>query len=155
MGDILMLNRKALAVASGKPDSDQWPIALAVFSVSGIIELNRDLIADFGGSFLGADNLRENCKGRLEYTVNMVSNGDEYLPDDHYYRAAWLWERLVMSHLFNDGNKRVALAAMLVYLETRDIVLYMPAHLVDRLQRQIVSKSVSIDDIARQLRKCR
>lgn len=152
MGDILMINRKALAVASGKSESNVWPIAIAQFDYQGIIELNRDLIIDYGGVFAGKDNLRENCAGRLEYTLDMLNS--DYLPDDIYYRAAWLWERLIMSHLFNDGNKRTALATMLVYLETNGIVIYLPAHLTDRLQRQIINKSVSLEDIARQLRKC-
>ena len=155
MGDILMINRKSLAMASGKTDSDVWPIAIADFSYNGIVELNRDLITDYGGTFIGSDNLRENCAGRLQYAIDMVLQDNSYLENDVYYRAAWIWERLVMSHLFHDGNKRAALASMLAYLERNHITIYLPDHMVDRIQHQMINKTVDLFAIARQLKKCR
>lgn len=154
LGECLMINRRALAVASGHAASSTViPVVLADFSPAGIVEMNRDLIADYGGLHLAPDNLRESARGRLEYTVAQM-HGD-YLPACPYTRAAWLWDRLIQSHLFHDGNKRTALAALLAYLNTLGIVLYLPDHLVDRWQRQIMAHTLSTDDLARQLKKCR
>jgi len=152
IGVNIMFNRKSVALASNKKNDNHIPVIIADFSVSGIIEMNRDSIVEYGGSFLGRDNLRENCKGRLEYTLQTSQDG--YLPDDIFYRAAWLWERLVMSHLFNDGNKRTALLAMLAYLGSEDIQIYIPDYLVERIQRQMINKTIEIESIARQLKKC-
>ncbi len=152
IGQNIMLNRKSVAIASNRKGDNHIPVIIAEFSVNGIIEMNRDSIVEYGGLFAGNSNLRENCLGRLEYTLSTALDG--YLPDDTFYRAAWLWERLVMSHLFNDGNKRTALLAMLAYLGSEDIQVYLPDYLVERIQRQMIAKTIDIESIARQLKKC-
>ncbi len=77
-------------------------------TVSDIIEIHQTLINRYGGT----DGIRD--KGALEAAI--------FRPQTGYYEnttheAAALMESLALNHPFLDGNKRVAFAAMFVFLD--------------------------------------
>jgi death-on-curing protein len=76
--------------------------------------MHEDLIARYGGS----PGIRD--LGLLEAAL--------FRPQSGYYKdliaeAAALWESLSQNHLFVDGNKRVAFAAMYTFLRANGMTL--------------------------------
>ena len=76
-------------------------------SVADVLGLHRILIERYGG----ADGLRDG--GALESALHRPQSG---YYDDIIAEAAALMESLAINHPFVDGNKRVAFAAMDVFL---------------------------------------
>jgi death-on-curing protein len=78
-----------------------------------VLAIHAHMIADYGGS----DGIRD--VGLLESALAMPQasfQGVELHPTLHEQAAAYLFH-LVKNHPFVDGNKRVALAVALVFLE--------------------------------------
>lgn len=89
-------------------------------SVEQIIKLQEQLIAVTGGTSGVKD------KGLIEASVFNVF--DSYFDVEKYptieEKAARLCYSLVKNHAFVDGNKRIGILAMLVFLEINNIVLH-------------------------------
>ncbi|HEY1750535.1 MAG TPA: type II toxin-antitoxin system death-on-curing family toxin [Caulobacteraceae bacterium] len=83
-------------------------------TIADVLAMHEDLIKRYGGA-TGVRDL-----GLLEAAL--------YRPQTGYYadlvaEAAALWESLSQNHAFVDGNKRIAFASMLVFLEINGIEL--------------------------------
>jgi death on curing protein len=92
-------------------------------TVADVMAIHEDLIARYGG----AEGVRD--FGLLEAAL--------FRPQTGYYadlvaEAAALWESLSQNHAFIDGNKRVAFAATLVFLDINDVELAADADSVWR-----------------------
>lgn len=100
-------------------------------TVVEVLAIHADLIERYGGSH----GLRD--LGRLEAAVNRPSNG--YYADLLEQSAA-LWESLAQNHPFVDGNKRIAFAATLVFLDINGVVVTASANatfdFIDSLYRR-------------------
>lgn len=77
-----------------------------------ILNANKDGIKDYGGRFAPPHNL---LNDRLDYIVDMVQDDERYPDIDH--KAAFYFVKILKGHMFNDGNKRTGLTAMLLFLE--------------------------------------
>jgi len=87
-------------------------------TVADVLAIHEDLIARYGG----AQGIRD--PGLLEAAL--------FRPQTGYYadliaEAAALWESLSQNHPFVDGNKRVAFAAGLVFLNINGVELEVDA----------------------------
>jgi len=76
-------------------------------SLDEVLHVHAELIGAFGG----ADGVRD--MGLLELALLRPQTG---YYGDLIEEAAALWESLAMNHAFVDGNKRVAYAAMELFL---------------------------------------
>ena len=88
-------------------------------SVKQVKKLHEELLRETGGS----DGLRD--ESLLESALNspFASFGGEYLYRSIELQAARLAFSLVKNHPFVDGNKRVGIMVMLIFLELNGIAL--------------------------------
>ncbi|HXQ14610.1 MAG TPA: type II toxin-antitoxin system death-on-curing family toxin [Caulobacteraceae bacterium] len=97
-------------------------------TVADVMAIHEDLIARYGGR----DGLRD--PGLLEAAL--------FRPQTGYYadriaEASALWESLSQNHPFVDGNKRVAFAAMFVFLQINGVELQANADTAWRLVSEL------------------
>jgi len=83
-----------------------------------IIEINRRVISDSGGSFYeGDDNLIN--RGSLEYLLESLTGemfGRKIYPSVIQQAAALGWN-IIVKHVFHDGNKRTGMLACQLFLD--------------------------------------
>jgi death-on-curing protein len=116
---------------------------MILLSVDEIIEIHEKLLAATGGSY-GIRDVR-----LLESAVMSCyqSFADENLYPTVTDKAARMAYAICSNHSFIDGNKRVAVTAMLVTLRLNDICLsFKQQELVD-LGVGIADNSIGFDDI--------
>ncbi len=82
--------------------------------LADVLAIHEDLISQYGGSH----GLRD--AGQLEAALFRPQSG---YYDDIIAQACALWESLSQNHPFIDGNKRVAFASMLVFLEINNVTI--------------------------------
>ena len=82
--------------------------------LADVLAIHEDLISQYGGSH----GLRD--AGQLEAALFRPQSG---YYDDIIAQASALWESLSQNHPFIDGNKRVAFASMLVFLEINNVTI--------------------------------
>ena len=79
-------------------------------TVADIVEINRRMISHFGGIFFqGDDNLAN--RGSLEYVLAEIYGslyGQELYPDI-FQKAGLIAWRIIVGHIFHDGNKRTGM----------------------------------------------
>ena len=86
---------------------------IVFLTLDEVLEMQFDLIEAFGGSY----GIRDS--GLLEAALGMPESGvsGEYYHKDVFEMAAAYAFHIVSNHPFVDGNKRVALACALTFLE--------------------------------------
>jgi death-on-curing protein len=110
-----------------------------------VVAIHHDQIKRYGG----ADGVRD--FGLLEAAL--------YRPQTGYYEdvieeAAALWESLAMNHPFVDGNKRVAVAAMVTFLAINGYAIREDAQVIYRfIIENLEGRSFSYDRLAAWLRE--
>jgi death-on-curing protein len=84
-----------------------------------VVEIHRDQIARYGGT----PGVRD--MGLLEsaLAVPQAGSGGEYFHADLFEMAAAYLFHIASNHPFVDGNKRVAMAAALTFLELNGLVV--------------------------------
>lgn len=96
-------------------------------TLAQIIQINRQMIHTFGGIFFEADqNLLK--RGSLEYAleeIDAVLFGEELHPN-LFEKAATLIYKIIIGHVFHDGNKRTGLATgqLLIMMNGYDLPLH-------------------------------
>lgn len=91
-----------------------------------LIYLNQQTITEHGGNFVPPHNLIR--EGGLEFVVDIVQNevfGQRVFQSVHEIAAAYCFY-IVTGHIFQDGNKRVGLAASLIFLRLNGFQLRSP-----------------------------
>lgn len=83
-------------------------------TVVDVLAIHADLIERYGGS----QGLRD--RGLLEAAIHRPRAG-YYV--DLIEQAAALWESLAQNHPFVDGNKRIAFAATLTFLDINGVAI--------------------------------
>lgn len=91
-------------------------------TLAEVIEIHKDQVEHYGGS-LGMRDIR-----LLESAISQpqASFGSEWLHNDLYEMAAAYAFHIAQNHPLIDGNKRVALASALVFLEINGISIFDP-----------------------------
>ena len=101
-------------------------------TVPDVEEINRRMIAHFGGIFFdGDDNLAN--RGSLEYVLDEIHGslyGQELYPDV-FQKAGLIAWRIIIGHIFHDGNKRTAMESCRLFLELNGYILKMDMEVVD------------------------
>ena len=107
-----------------------------------ILRLHEQLVAATGGS----DELRD--EGMLDSTLSapfQTFGGEGFYPSLQQ-KAAWLCFGLIKNHPFVDGNKRIGVHAMLVFLALNGIELqYTQTELSDIILQLAASTIQSAD----------
>jgi prophage maintenance system killer protein len=117
--------------------------------INHIIDLNRTSIEQFGGMFVGSDNLRGDGYGKLDYALQYAA----YITDDPYLQAAFIVEKIACGHPFNDGNKRTAFFVCAVYLAMRGIELEINPHTIRAAMMNLIEHIWDYRDFAAYLLK--
>lgn len=114
-------------------------------SIEEALEMHRVLIERYGG----AEGVRD--LGMLESALMRPRSG--------YYetlsaQAACLLQGLATNHPFVDGNKRVAFAVALVFLDANGFELHVSASVAERfLIERVIKKRIDVHAIAKWLEK--
>lgn len=121
-------------------------------TVADIVEINRRMIAHFGGIFFeGDDNLAN--RGSLEYLLAEIHGslyGQELYPD-LFQKAGLIAWRIIVGHIFHDGNKRTGMESCRLFLELNGYILTMDMEIVD-IALRIATHDIEFDDFVHWLR---
>jgi len=121
-------------------------------TVPDVIEINRRMIAHFGGIFFdGDDNLAN--RGSLEYVLAEI-HGSLYeleLYPDVFQKAGLIAWRIITGHIFHDGNKRTGMESCRLFLELNGYTLRMDMGIVDMAIR-IATHETSFEEFVDWLR---
>lgn len=112
-------------------------------SVDQVLVLHSRLLERFGGT----QGIRD--RGALEAALErpFASFGDEDAHPTTAAKAAALLHGLATSHPFIDGNKRVALAATLIWLEVNEVELVLEPDVAEALVVGVASGSVGLEQL--------
>ncbi len=109
-----------------------------------VIALHRLQIEEFGGSHgVKDDGLLLSALGQPESGF-----GDELFHKDLYEMAAAYLFHLVKNHAFNDGNKRIAALASVVFLEVNGLMVIADEDEFEKLVLDAAQSLVSKEQIA-------
>lgn len=101
-------------------------------TIADVIEINRRMITHFGGIFFeGDENLAQ--RGSLEYVLAEIHGslyGQELYPDI-FQKAGLISWRIIIGHIFHDGNKRTGMEACRLFLELNGYRLFMDMEIVE------------------------
>lgn len=111
-----------------------------------VLAIHRRAIADFGGT----EGLRD--EGLLESALIATENRRHYEQADLVACAATYAFHLTQAHAFLDGNKRVAAAAMEVYLLANGATLDADDDELHELIMEIAAGRISRDEAEKRLR---
>ncbi len=103
-----------------------------VLTVSDIVEINRQMIANFGGIYLKSDSNLAN-PGSLEHVLEEIQEslfGYEPYPTLFEKAAAIAW-RIIANHVFHDGNKRTGMEACRLFLELNGYEMRIDSQVVE------------------------
>jgi death-on-curing protein len=120
-------------------------------TVDDVIDNHAHQVEQFGGSH----GLRD--RGLLESAVAQaeVSFGGEYVHPDLFAMAAAYLFHLVSNHAFIDGNKRVGLAAALVFLDLNGEAIETGTEQLYELTMGVACGEIDRDTVAASLRELR
>ena len=100
-------------------------------SFDQVISINRRMLTNFGGLFLGSDNLLN--RNALEYVLDAVQSnlyGIEMYPTLKE-KASAISYHIITRHVFNDGNKRTAVNVALEFFEGNGIIIKIDESIID------------------------
>jgi death-on-curing protein len=117
-------------------------------SVEIVLEIHREAVARFGG----LDGVREPSLLASAVAAPQATFGGESLYHDAVEVAAAYLFYLCRSHPFNDGNKRTALGACLVFLRLNEIDPAADSEAWEALTVDVASGALTRDDLTRRLR---
>jgi len=121
-------------------------------TISDVVEINRRMIAEFGGLFLDYnDNLLE--PGSMEHALLEIEGslfGEELYPDI-FQKAGFLAWRINTGHIFYDGNKRTSMEACRLFLEQNNYILRIDNEIID-IALKIARHEIEFDTFVEWLR---
>ncbi len=91
---------------------------LQTLTIDEIVEINRRMVAEFGGIFFSADDNLLN-PGSLDHVLDEIQGslfGQELHPSI-YEKAATVGWRIIAGHVFHDGNKRTGIESCRLLLD--------------------------------------
>jgi death-on-curing protein len=114
-------------------------------TVRDVVEINRRMISHFGGIFFEGDNNLAN-RGSLEYLLAEIHGslyGQELYPD-LFQKAGLIAWRIIVGHMFHDGNKRTGMESCRLFLELNGYILKMDMEIVD-IALRIATHDIEFD----------
>jgi len=96
-----------------------------------LIDINRRMINEFGGLFVKPDNIIN--RSAIDYVLEAIEAtvfGVEMYPSMKE-KACAITYHIITRHVFNDGNKRTAIAAGLEFLRSNNVSLFIDDSVVD------------------------
>ena len=115
-------------------------------TVADIVEINRRMIVKFGGVFFEGDhNLAQ--PGSLDHLLAEIHGslfGQELYPDV-FQKAGLISWRVILGHIFHDGNKRTGMEACRLFLELNGYRLLMDMAIVD-VALKIATHEIQFDE---------
>jgi death-on-curing protein len=117
--------------------------------LSEVLTILRDQIARYGGDF----GVRDVGLVSSAIAVPQATFEGKHLHTDLYEMAAAYAFHLCQNHPFVDGNKRVALAATLVFLDLNGVTITDPDDRLYPLMMSVASGSTQKPEIAVVLRE--
>lgn len=120
-------------------------------SINDIIKINRQMIKIYGGIFFENDNNLAN-RNSLEYTLAELDASlfGETLHTSVFEKAAILMWRIIVGHVFHDGNKRTGVATAAFLLRQHGYRLNLPIEIID-IAEGVATKTISLDDLQKWL----
>jgi death-on-curing protein len=105
---------------------------LQVLTLSDVAEINHRMIAKFGGIFFLANHNLAN-PGSLEHVLEEIQGSlFNYIPYPTIFeKAAAIGWRIIVSHVFHDGNKRTGMEACRLFLELNGYSMRIDSEVVD------------------------
>jgi len=103
-----------------------------VLTIEDIVEINRRMIGEFGGIFFEGDRNLAN-PGSLDHILNEIQGslfGHTPFPKLIEKAAAISW-RIIVNHVFHDGNKRTGIEACRIFLELNGYEMQIDSKVVD------------------------
>ena len=104
------------------------------------------MIAEFGGIFLAGDHNLAN-PGSLKHVLDAIQGslfGHDPYPKLVEKAAAIAW-RVIVGHVFHDGNKRTGMEACRLFLELNGYEMRID-HEVVEVSLRIVSRQIEFED---------
>lgn len=116
------------------------------------MEINRRMISEFGGIFFAGDENLAN-PGSLDHLLDEIQGslfGQELYPDI-FDKAALIAQRIIVGHIFHDGNKRTGMEACRLFLEMNGYNMRVDQEVVNTAI-QIATHEIQFNDIVSWLR---
>ncbi|MGH9938754.1 MAG: type II toxin-antitoxin system death-on-curing family toxin [Blastocatellia bacterium] len=110
-----------------------------------VLEFHSRLIERYGGSH----GLRD--QGALESALAAAQNRYLYEESDLAACAATYVYHLSQAHAFIDGNKRIAWAVAILFLEINGVILTVPETEAEELCMRIAARQITRDEVERVL----
>ena len=110
---------------------------IQILTIDDVVEINRRMISEFGGIFFAGDDNLAN-PGSLEHLLDEIQGllfGEELYPDI-FEKAALLVQRIIVGHIFHDGNKRTGMESCRLFLEINGFDM--------RIDREVVNTAIQI-----------
>ena len=120
--------------------------ALQILTLTDIVEINRRMIAEFGGVFFEG-NLNLGNRGSLEHVLEEI-RGPIFGHDPHptvIQKASAVRWRIIANHVFIDGNKRAGMEACRLMLDLNGYAMRIDREVVDMALR-IATHGVEFTD---------
>ena len=127
--------------------------ALQVLTDSDIVEINRRMIKEFGGSFYEGDNNLLN-PGSLEHVLEEIQGslfGKEPFPSI-FEKSAAICCRIIQNHVFHDGNKRTGMEACRIFLELNGYKMKIDREVID-MALSIATSQVEFEDVVQWIKE--
>jgi death-on-curing protein len=118
-------------------------------SLSEVLTILRDQITRYGGEF----GVRDLGLLSSAIAVPQAAFGGETLHSDLYEMAAAYAFHICQNHPFIDGNKRVALASALIFLDLNGITISDPEGTLYETMMAVAQSNLNKPDIATAFRK--
>lgn len=105
---------------------------IKALTASDIVEINRRMIVEFGGVFFEGDQNSGN-PGSLEHVLEEIQGslfGHQPYTTIFEKAAAVCW-RIIVNHVFHDGNKRTGMESCRLFLELNGYEMIIDLEVVD------------------------
>ena len=126
--------------------------ACEIVTIEEIVEINRQMLQQFGGLFLGGDNFRnrESLEVVLESIIFGVFGRDLF--PSVYDKAAAITETIARKHVFHDANKRTAGEVCRLMLEKNNLVLPVDEEIV-KIILDVATGEMSVEELTSWLKE--
>jgi death-on-curing protein len=114
-----------------------------------ILVLHEDMISSFGG-FHGVRDIN-----LLNSAIHSPKNSCHYNNSSLFELAATYCFSIVKNHPFNDGNKRTAFVATLLFLELNGIIIDIDESIALNMMIGVASSKIGVIEVAVILEKFR
>jgi death-on-curing protein len=124
-----------------------------ILTKADVVEINRRMINTFGGVFFAGDDNLVN-PGSLDYVLEEIGGtlfGVSKYPS-LVEKVALIGWRIIIGHIFHDGNKRTGMEACRVYLELNGYDMKIDSEVVN-IAKRIAKNDISYSEFVSWIRE--